>query len=153
MDSTSLATESATVGEVLMWVLVALLAMLLVGLVAKLITNMKGDNQIYYEEKGAINLRINKLPDFRIATKNCNDFKLVAQDKKIIISYANPFGQVKEFECAIVGNPIKKPFQLNFTETEFKKLCFHLRPGKISVLKNKLVFNYGSTVKVKFEYL
>ena len=114
---------------------------------------MKGDNQVYYEEKGAINLRIAKLPELRIATKNCKDFKLVAKGKQMVISYANPFGQVKEFEIEIVGNPVKKAFQLTFTEEEFKKLCFHLKPGKLAVQKNKLIFNYGSAVRVKFEYL
>jgi len=153
MDYTRVSNEGVPVSTVLMWVLIAILAMLLLALVARLITNMKGDNKIYYSEKGAINLRVDKMPDLRIVTKNCKDFKLTAYEKTMVISYANPFGQVKEFECSLVGDPLKRGFVLSFTEQDFKKLCFHLKPGKLAVFRHKLVFNYGSVVRVSFKYL
>lgn len=153
MASINMTTESASISQVLMWVLVLLLVFIALALLGRFVTNMKGDNKIYYSEKGAINLRIDKLPDLRIATKNCKDFKVTAYEKTMIISYANPFGDVKEFKCVLVGEPLKRGFELTLTEADFKKLCFHLKPGKLAVFKHKLVFNYGSVVKVKFNYL
>ncbi|MFF2798181.1 hypothetical protein, partial [Lysinibacillus xylanilyticus] len=118
-----------------------------------LYVNLKGDNRIFYEEKGAINLRIDRLPDIRIATKNCKDFKLTVTENTMVISYANPFGGVKEFICHLVGDPVKRGFVLNLKEQDFKRLCYHLKPGSIAVHKNKIVFNYNSAVPARLTYL
>lgn len=136
-----------------MWILIIALGIVFVALTARLINNLRGDNKVFYSEKGAINLRVDKLPDIRIATKNCKDFKLTVKDNILVISYANPFGGVKSFTCNIVGDPVKKGFVLTFTEQDFKKLCFHLKPGNIAVYKNKITFNYNLTVRARFNYL
>lgn len=146
-------TSVATVETVLLWSIVICLGIIFVSLAVSLLLKTKGDNQVFYSEKGAINLRIEKLPDIRVATKNCKDFKLVAKGNRIVISYANPFGGLKKFEFQIVGDPVKKPFVLLLSEQEFKKLCFHLKPGNLAVTKNKLIFNYNQSVRIRFKYL
>lgn len=146
-------TDEASVSTVLMWALVILLGILLIAMCARLFNNLRGDNRVFYSEKGAINIRIEKLPDIRIVTKNCKDFQAVVIGNTLIISYANPFGGVKEFKCSLVGDPIKKGFVLKFTETEFKKFCHHIKPGNLSISKNRITFNYNKSVGTKLTYL
>ena len=146
-------TEDTSVKTVLIWCLIILLGIVLVVMISKLINNFRGDNQMFYSEKGAINLRIDKLPDIRVATKNCKDFSLTVYKNVMIISYANPFGGVKSFQCTLVGEPIQDGFIMKFTEQDFKKLCYHLKPGNIAIHKNRIVFNYNLSVKAKFYYL
>lgn len=146
-------SDSASVSTVLMWILILLLAILLIALLARMYINLQGDNKIFYSEEGAINLRVDKLPDIRIATKNCKDFQLTVADNVMVISYANPFGGVKEFRCNIVGDPVKKGFIMKFKEEDFKKLCYHLKPGNIAIYKNKIIFNYNLAVRAKLNYL
>lgn len=145
--------NSVPVETVLMWSIAIVLGIVFVSLAVSFLLKLRGNNEIFYSEKGAINLRIEKLPDIRVATKNCKDFKLVAIGKTITISYANPFGGLKRFKFNIVGDPVKKPFELKFTEQDFKKLCFHLKPGNIAVTKTKIIFNYNQSVRVRFKYI
>lgn len=146
-------TDDATVSTVLMWILIILLASIFVVLLVRLINNSRGDNKVFYSEKGAINIRVDKLPDIRIATKNCKDFKVTVLKNLMTISYANPFGGVKKFECHLVGDPIHKGFVLDFTEQDFKKLCYHLKPGTLAIHKTKIIFNYNQAVRCRFTYM
>ena len=153
IQSLTTASNEAQASTVLMWTLILLLVVLLVAVAFKVINKLRGDNKVYYDQKGAINLRVDRLPDLRIATKSCNSFKVRVYDKTMLISYANPFGGVKEFKCNIVGDPVKKPFEVKFTEQSFKKFCMNLKPGKIAFTKTKVIFNYNKSVPAKLTYL
>lgn len=135
------------VSEFLMWALVAILAILLVAILTRFINKSRRGNAVFYEQKGAINLRLQKLPDLRIATKHCKDFHMEVRDKTMLLSYANPIGGKKEFKCKLVGEPCKQPILVKFTEQEFRKLCINLKPGKIAIRGRKVLLNYNLTVK------
>lgn len=143
-------SDATSVSNLLMWILIILLVMLLAFMVVRLFNKLRGDNKVFYEEKGAINLRVQKLPDIRIATKNCKDFKAVVYGNVMVISYANPFGGMKKFKCRLSGDPIKQPFMVKFTEADFKKFCYHIQPGNIAVFKTKITFNYNLAVKCRY---
>lgn len=145
--------DYTTIATLLSWTIVLLLGVVFIVLLARLFIKLKGDNKVFYSEKGAINLRVDRLPDIRVATKNCKDFKLVVRGNTLILSYANPFGGVKEFKCNIVGDPVERGFMLTFSEEDFRKLCVHLKPGAIAVHRTKITFNYNLAVKAKFSYL
>lgn len=144
--------DTTSINTVLIYSIILLVSVLIIFLIVSLIKRSRSDNSVFYEEKGAINLRIAKLPDIRIATQHCKNFKLEAVHKEIIISYENPFGGRKEFVAEIIGPPVVKPFYVEFKETQFKKLCFNLKPGNISITKNRMTFNYNRSVQCRLRY-
>lgn len=141
--------QGIPVGEFLLWALIALLGMLLLALLIRLFNKSRKGNAVFYEKKGAINLRIKQVPDLRIATKHCKDFHMEIHGKRLTLSYANPFGQKKEFKCKLVGENTKHDLLLTFNEKEFRKLCMNLKPGKMAISKTQVLLNYNRTIKVR----
>ena len=143
------ARQGIPLQEFLMWALIAILGILLLALIIRLFNKSRKGNSVFYEEKGAINLRIQKVPDLRIATKHCKDFYMEIHGRRLTLSYANPFGQKKEFKCKLVGEPVEHHLLIGFYEPEFRKLCLKLKPGKIAISRSRVLLNYNLSVKVK----
>lgn len=144
--------SSTNITTVVLYSIILLVSVVIIFLIFIIVKRSRSDNSIFYEEKGAINIRIAKLPDIRIATKHCKNFLVTVIDQEVIISYENPFGGKKEYIAEVVGPPIDKPFYVEFREVEFKKLCFNLKPGNLSFSKNKMTFNYNRSVQCRLKY-
>lgn len=148
-DFTTLNNQSAVpVEEVLMWTLVLLLGVLLVAVVARLIGKNRKGNELFYQKKGALNLRVEKVPDLRIATKHCKNFLIMIHGRTMLLSYENPIGGVKEFKCKLVGAPVKDYITITLNENEFKKFCRNLKEGNLAITGSKILVNYNLTVRI-----
>lgn len=146
--------NDAALSTVLQWLFILVLLIIVIILLGKLITRMQKDNSLFYSEKGAVNLRIGRMPTMLTATANCRWFKIVVADNRFTLCYANAFDDVKEFECEIVGDPVEKPFIIEFTEDNFKRVVFNLKPGQVAVFKHKIIFSYKHVVDIKsFKYI
>lgn len=150
----SIPDNDVALQTVLQGLLIIILIIIVVILVGKLITRMQKDNSLFYSEKGAVNLRIGRMPTMLTATANCRWFKIVVTDNRFVLCYANAFDDVKEFECEIVGDPVQKSFIIEFTEPNFKRVVFNLKPGQVAIFKHKIIFSYKHVVDIKsFKYI
>lgn len=150
----SIPADKVALSTMLQWLFIFLLVIVVVILLVKLTTRLQKDNSLFYSEKGAINLRIGQMPNMLMATANCRWFKIIVTGNKFTLCYANAFDSIKEFECEIVGDPINKPFEIEFTEANFKKVVFNLKPGQVAVFKHKILFSYKHDVNIKrFKYI
>jgi hypothetical protein len=150
----SIPDNDVALRTILQGLLIIVLIIIVIILIGKIITRVQKDNSLFYSEKGAINLRIGRMPTMLTATANCRWFRVVVMDNRFILCYANAFDDIKEFECEIVGDQVEKSFSIELTEANFKKVVFNLKPGPVAIFKHKIIFSYKHVVDTKsFKYI